>query len=1081
MDTNQQHNVSGATENDLSGARPAEEVTGADSLRVGQLNLQGSMVVTAESRHIMEKDDISVLLAQEPYVHGEKVRGFGPDTRLVCVGSSKACIAVRDRGVDVLSLAHLTTDHVAVACIKLKSGRELYVVSAYFQFRDPPDRYWEQLGNILHALRGKQIIIGADLNTRSHLWHSNPGRSQVDEDRSRLAEAFILAKNLTVENVHGQPCTFQGPNGASNIDVTLSSLGSGRVEAWRVCPGVSASDHALIRFKVVLGGLVNRTNLPSPPVPRYALRRANWNAFSAAIEQDFRVTLDEPLESIADIDRAVERLTSCLGAAARENLPVLRVVEKPIPWWRPQLDCLRREMNRKRKRFQRTRDEPLRGDRRQLYLAARRAYFSAVKGAKLASWREFLAQSEEDPWGLPYKLMRGKLKREAVWSSLQSEPGIYTESPVETARLVLQSLVPDDDEVAQVDLPVPPPAGPAVNVETVLRAVLRTSEKKAPGLDGILPEFITRTVRVTAEPLSKLYTACLRLSYFPDSWKKGRLIVIPKKEGVDMSQIKSFRPITLLSVPGKILERVIHQHLVNYLDDHAPLSRSQFGFVPGKSTADALDHVLCRIRQRDSRYMLGLFIDIAGAFDNLNWGVLVNRLTAIGVPGHLIAILCSYLEARSVELHLKTFSVCKPVTKGCPQGSVLGPLLWNLVMDTFLRIDYGHGITSVAYADDGLVLIPGNSRKELEDRSAEVLQKLMTWCRDNKLELSWGKTVAVCFVESTAEAGRHVGPGYRGVSLSSRPPVVRYGGRSVRVVKHTNYLGVVLDGGLSFVEHAKKVAEKSRSVLLQLKGLAGRQYGLKNVSLLKIYKAVSEPILVYAADAWARYGLHTHARRAIKSAQRDSLIWALRAYRTTSGDAVCVVAGVMPVDLLIEERVALRAIRRGDDRVQMLTTSVEKRPDGRYGGEAVAQPFSASQAKRVLRSLSLQHWQSLWDDSAQGEITHGFLPEVSFTTVCGLRDHALVQFLTGHGAFLDRLAGFGLVEDGTCTTCGVPDTTMHALRSCRKNDPARQRLKRALGWDNLPGPRNLRQFVTRRALGFFREFCRESALERQIA
>ncbi|RZF41742.1 hypothetical protein LSTR_LSTR015425 [Laodelphax striatellus] len=146
--------------------------------------------------------------------------------------------------------------------------------------------------------------------------------------------------------------------------------------------------------------------------------------------------------------------------------------------------------------------------------------------------------------------------------------------------------------------------------------------------------------------------------------------------------------------------------------------------------------------------------------------------------------------------------------------------------------------------------------------------------------------------------------------------------------------------------------------------------------------------------------------------------------------------------------VALQPSGKGEQSPRS-TTSVEKQPPWQVCGEAVAQPFSASQAKRVLRSLSLQHWQICCGMTQHRVRSPWLSPRGQFTTVCGLRDHALVQFLTGHGAFLEGWLAWSW-EDGTCTTCGVPYTTLHALRSCQKMIGPQQ-LKRALGWDNLPG------------------------------
>ncbi|CAK1553927.1 unnamed protein product, partial [Leptosia nina] len=169
--------------------------------------------------------------------------------------SAKAGILVLRRTA-ILRMNHLTTSHCSVAQVELRTGL-VYLVSAYFQYSDDIQPHIRHLERVLEALKGEPVIIAVDTNTHSSLWHSREeqlrGRGRTAEERREALEAFILAKGLTVNNLEGEPETFCSPNGASNIDATLSTR-SVKIGDWRVHEDVSTSDHRLITFAVLGGG-----------------------------------------------------------------------------------------------------------------------------------------------------------------------------------------------------------------------------------------------------------------------------------------------------------------------------------------------------------------------------------------------------------------------------------------------------------------------------------------------------------------------------------------------------------------------------------------------------------------------------------------------------------------------------------------------------------------------------------------------------------------------------------------------------------------------------------------------------------
>ncbi|VVC87289.1 unnamed protein product [Leptidea sinapis] len=207
-----------------------------------KINLQGALTATAELPGIAQRLGLGIVLVQEQYARAQ-LPGL-----LQCTEDSKAGIYVNSTKISGMILPQLSTSHCLVAYFR-GDGGDLYMVSAYFQYCENIETHIHHLDRVLEALQGKPIVIGADTNTHSPLWHSRreqyEGRG-AEVNRRRLAmESFIHSKGLLEHNKEGEPFTFNMINGSSNIDVTITTRGV-PVRQWRVRQEVSSSDHQLI-------------------------------------------------------------------------------------------------------------------------------------------------------------------------------------------------------------------------------------------------------------------------------------------------------------------------------------------------------------------------------------------------------------------------------------------------------------------------------------------------------------------------------------------------------------------------------------------------------------------------------------------------------------------------------------------------------------------------------------------------------------------------------------------------------------------------------------------------------------------
>ena len=135
----------------------------------------------------------------------------------------------------------------------------------------------------------------------------------------------------------------------------------------------------------------------------------------------------------------------------------------------------------------------------------------------------------------------------------------------------------------------------------------------------------------------------------------------------------------------------------------------------GKSTVDAALSVRKIVNNSEHKYVVGIFLDISGAFDNAWWPMLLLKMKNRGCYKNIYNLVYSYFLNGSAKLKLGHHSMSKSLTMGCPQGSVIAPYLWNLGFDDFLAIPLPPGCSLTGYADDGLLLIQSSTRAGLEN------------------------------------------------------------------------------------------------------------------------------------------------------------------------------------------------------------------------------------------------------------------------------------------------------------------------------------------------------------------------------
>lgn len=271
------------------------------------------------------------------------------------------------------------------------------------------------------------------------------------------------------------------------------------------------------------------------------------------------------------------------------------------------------------------------------------------------------------------------------------------------------------------------------------------------------------------------------------------------------------------------------------------------------------------------------------------------------------------------------------------------------------------------------------------------------------------------------------------------------------------YLGVHFDKELGVGTHCSYLKGKCVSLFQKLGRLAGAGWGLRYRALDKIYKGVFLPTVAYAAAGWADLCKGTDLR-VLRTTQRLALIATTAAYRTASYVGLCVIAGALPVELLLKQSRARYDVRVGRD------TEINNR----------VVPAGAPDAVETIKGEALNMWQADWESSPRGRTTYAFFENIRDRMNAGWfrPDYYTTQVVSGHGDFRARLASLGLADGDECS-CGRPDTAQHFLLECPEFEPQRVALREQLG--DREWPLAARQLVSNaEAFSVFSAFCRES-------
>ena len=686
---------------------------------------------------------------------------------------------------------------------------------------------------VLDFCSGKEVIVLGDFNLPAIDW------LRLSEKLPPLERMFADTFLTVGLNQWITEPTF--PKSGNTLDLVLTSE-LDRIGSLEVMAPLPGCDHCAISFDYIFS--TSSSHVPSigHPATHRDWYRGKYRMAGAKLSN-----IDWDLElAYLDADQSYKRFSSILKDITAECIPLKSPGDGKPPWsTRPPTSLI----NLRHSAWSRYKSVRAQLGRRSGEARCSYASFAninqqcrtyAVK-AQAEYEEDLILRSQEQPKLLHSYIRKKKVGRPSV-GPLRLPSGKLTDNPAYMSEVFAESFASVySRSVPRNPYPHQQSHGTALTTctitqENVLKVLLDVDGSSAMGPDEVHPLLLKNCAKQLAYPLSVIFKRSLHEGTLPSDWKTSLVIPIFKK-GPRYEPL-NYRPISLTSVPSKQMERILCKALMSYLETCCLLSPHQFGFRSGRSTMDQLLLVYETVSKHRDRGLATdvILFDFTKAFDVVVHDLMIAKLKNLGIQGNFLKWLTCFLTDRSMRVCVKGhISKSKPVLSGVPQGSVLGPVLFLIYVNSIAsQLKCSHKI----FADDLKIYscVEHESPQDLGTLTSQAVQNDINVLQ--KTSLSWGLHINIqkCAVLHFSRSPANL-----------TMPTYTLNGNLIPIANKATDLGVTVDTDMKFHNHIMSTAHKAGGVAESLlKSTVCRSPAF----MLFLLTSHIRPILEYCSCLW---------------------------------------------------------------------------------------------------------------------------------------------------------------------------------------------------------------------------------------
>ena len=725
----------------------------------------------------------------------------------------RGVITLIKKGIHTIQIEPTEHFDESVWCMILNKDSERILVGNIYRSPSSDTQNAQRMCSAINEMCGKdcsQVIICGDFNLKEIDWERHQVHVTEDHPASLLLEC--VDDNFLIQHVT-ENTRFREGQASNLLDLVFTDRDDNVTRLDYEMP-FGRSDHVCLMFEV----LCHRHS------EKEGFKRKYFKGNYPEIRNDINMIDWENELRDKDTEESWGILESVIKESVERNVPMQKVFKTfKKKWMTQEVLNVVKEKHKAYKKYRRLRTNESKDD----YNRAKQMAIYVTKKARTEFETRIANNIKENPKEF-YSYVNNKTTVRSEIAVLKNRDGELAILPHEKAEMLntFFASVFTKEDTANIPEPESKVLQSMLSTIIVTEQMVRDRLKeqkpgKSAGPDGIHSRVVVETQEQLVGPLTIIFNKSLSEGVVPDSWKEAEVVPIFKKGKRD--DPGNYRPVSLTSVCGKIMEKIVRKEIVDHLERNEVISDVQHGFVQGKSCQTQLLTVIEEWTKwmEERKPFDCLYFDYRKAFDSVPHMRLMRKIESCGITGQVQRWIKSFLQGRRQRVRVgEAVSGWKKVTSGIPQGSVLGPTLFVLFINDLPQVVESR---VALFADDTKVF-----REIQPDEDREKLQQ------DIDELLIWSKKWQLPFNESKCKV-MHYGK-------TNRKADYNLGGVQIVEVSEEKDLGVTFDQQLSFGTNASKVVAAANSTL----GLINRHFRhIETKPFMNLYKTLVRPKVEY--------------------------------------------------------------------------------------------------------------------------------------------------------------------------------------------------------------------------------------------